>query len=270
MTDEELARIEALVQSRILANHPCQEHRDMAIADAQAAGAMMLFGEKYGDTVRMIEFGSSKELCGGIHVPATGAIGPFRIESEGAVAAGIRRIEALTGESAMEAQRHERSQLQGIRTLLKGAADPAQAIEDLLKNNAKMSKDIEAFQREAAGNVKGDLISGLQTINGIQVSGAILDLDAKNIKDLAFQLKAEHAPFFGVFGSKAGGKVTLSIAISDDVVEQHDLHAGNLVRELAAHIGGGGGGQAFFATAGGKNAEGLQAAIDAAIAKVQG
>ena len=270
VTDEELARIEALVQSRILANHPCQEHRDMAIADAQAAGAMMLFGEKYGDTVRMIEFGSSKELCGGIHVPATGAIGPFRIESEGAVAAGIRRIEALTGESAMEAQRHERSQLQGIRTLLKGAADPAQAISDLLKSNAKMSKDIEAFQREAAGNVKGDLISGLQTINGIQVSGAILDLDAKNIKDLAFQLKAEHAPFFGVFGSKAGGKVTLSIAISDDVVEKHDLHAGNLVRELAPHIGGGGGGQAFFATAGGKNAEGLQAAIDAAIEKVQG
>ena len=270
VTDEELARIEARVQSRILANHPCQEHRDMAIADAQAAGAMMLFGEKYGDTVRMIEFGSSKELCGGIHVPATGAIGPFRIESEGAVAAGIRRIEALTGESAMEAQRHERSQLQGIRTLLKGAADPAQAISDLLKSNAKMSKDIEAFQREAAGNVKGDLISGLQTINGIQVSGAILDLDAKNIKDLAFQLKAEHAPFFGVFGSKAGGKVTLSIAISDDVVEKHDLHAGNLVRELAPHIGGGGGGQAFFATAGGKNAEGLQAAIDAAIEKVQG
>ena len=270
VTDEELARIEALVQSRILANHPCQEHRDMAIADAQAAGAMMLFGEKYGDTVRMIEFGSSKELCGGIHVPATGAIGPFRIESEGAVAAGIRRIEALTGESAMEAQRHERSQLQGIRTLLKGAADPAQAISDLLKSNAKMSKDIEAFQREAAGNVKGDLISGLQTINGIQVSGAILDLDAKNIKDLAFQLKAEHAPFFGVFGSKAGGKVTLSIAISDDVVEQHGLHAGNLVRELAPHIGGGGGGQAFFATAGGKNAGGLQAAIDAAIEKVRG
>lgn len=270
VTDEELARIESLVQSRILANHPCQEHRDMAIADAQAAGAMMLFGEKYGDTVRMIEFGSSKELCGGIHVPATGAIGPFRIESEGAVAAGIRRIEALTGQSAIQAQRQERSQLQGIRTLLKGAADPAQAIEELLKSNAKMSKDIEAFQRDAAGNVKGDLISGFQSINGIQVSGAILDLDAKNIKDLAFQLKAEHAPFFGVFGSKTGGKVTLSIAISDDVVEKHDLHAGNLVRELATHIGGGGGGQAFFATAGGKNAEGLQAAIDAALVKLHG
>ena len=269
VTDDELARIEALVQSRILANHPCQEHRDMAIADAQAAGAMMLFGEKYGDTVRMIEFGSSKELCGGIHVPATGAIGPFRIESEGAVAAGIRRIEALTGDAAMEAQRNEREQLAHIRGLLKGSADPAQAIGDLLKSNAKMSKDIEAFQREAAGNVKGDLIARIcKAVNGVQVCGAILDLDAKNIKDLAFQLKAEHAPFFGVFGSSAGGKVTLSIAISDDVVAEHDLHAGNLVRELAAHIGGGGGGQAFFATAGGKNADGLQAAIDAALAKV--
>jgi alanyl-tRNA synthetase len=270
VTDDELARIEALVQSRILANHPCQEHRELAIADAQAAGAMMLFGEKYGDTVRMIEFGSSKELCGGIHVPATGAIGPFRIESEGAVAAGIRRIEALTGEAAMEAQRHEREQLAGIRAMLKGAADPAQAIDDLLKSNAKMSKDIEAFQREAAGNVKGDLIAGMKQVNGINVVGAILDLDAKNIKDLAFQLKAEQAPFFGVFGSSAGGKVTLSIAVSEDVVASHDLHAGNLVRELATHIGGGGGGQAFFATAGGKNANGLQAAIDGAMAKVAG
>ena len=237
----------------------------MAIAEAQEAGAMMLFGEKYGDTVRMIEFGSSKELCGGIHVPATGAIGPFRIESEGAVAAGIRRIEALTGESAMEAQRHEREQLAGIRAMLKGAADPAQAIDDLLKANAKMSKDIEAFQREAAGNVKGELIQQLQPIGGVNAFGAILDLDAKNIKDLAFQLKAEQAPFVGVFGSQAGGKVTLSIAISDDVVASHDLHAGNMVRELASHIGGGGGGQAFFATAGGKNAAGLQAAIDAAL-----
>ncbi|MGB1576776.1 MAG: alanine--tRNA ligase [Flavobacteriales bacterium] len=269
VTDEEIAQIEALVQGRILANHTCQEHRAMAIADAQAAGAMMLFGEKYGDTVRMIEFGSSKELCGGIHVPATGAIGPFRIESEGAVAAGIRRIEALTGDAAMQAQRAERDQLAHIRSLLKGAADPAQAIDDLLKANTKMSKDIEAFQREAAGNVKGDLIAGMQTVNSIHVVGAILDLDAKNIKDLAFQLKAEQAPFFGVFGSSAGGKVTLSIAISDDVVESHGLHAGNLVRELAPHIGGGGGGQAFFATAGGKNANGLQAAIDGALAKLQ-
>ncbi|MGB2424055.1 MAG: alanine--tRNA ligase, partial [Flavobacteriales bacterium] len=233
VTDEEIVQIEALVQGRILANHTCQEHRAMAIADAQAAGAMMLFGEKYGDTVRMIEFGSSKELCGGIHVPATGAIGPFRIESEGAVAAGIRRIEALTGDAAMQAQRAERDQLAHIRSLLKGAADPAQAIDDLLKANTKMSKDIEAFQREAAGNVKGDLIAGMQTVNSIHVVGAILDLDAKNIKDLAFQLKAEQAPFFGVFGSSAGGKVTLSIAISDDVVESHGLHAGNLVRELA-------------------------------------
>jgi alanyl-tRNA synthetase len=231
---------------------------------------MMLFGEKYGDTVRMIEFGSSKELCGGIHVPATGAIGPFRIESEGAVAAGIRRIEALTGDAAMQAQRAERDQLAHIRSLLKGATDPAQAIDDLLKANTKLSKDIEAFQREAAGNVKGDLISGMQTLNGVHVVGAVLDLDAKNIKDLAFQLKAEQAPFFGVFGSSAGGKVTLSIAISDDVVELHGLHAGNLVRELAPHIGGGGGGQAFFATAGGKNADGLQAAIDGALGKLQG
>ena len=268
VTEEELAEIESLVQSRILANLTCQEHRNMGIAEAREAGAMMLFGEKYGDTVRMIEIGSSKELCGGIHVPATGAIGPFRIESEGAVAAGIRRIEALSGVAAMQAQRDEREQLTHIRNMLKGSADPAQAIGDLLKANATMSKDIEAFQRDVAGKVKDELIAGLKKVGGIHVCGAILDLDAKNIKDLAFQLKAEQAPFFGAFGSSSGGKVTLSIAISDDVVNDRDLHAGNLVRELASHIDGGGGGQAFFATAGGKNASGLQTAIDEAIAKV--
>ena len=268
VTEEELAEIESLVQSRILANLTCQEHRNMTISEAREAGAMMLFGEKYGDTVRMIEIGSSKELCGGIHVPATGAIGPFRIESEGAVAAGIRRIEALSGVAAMQAQRDEREQLTHIRNMLKGSADPAQAIGDLLKANAMMSKDIEAFQRDVAGNVKDELIAGLKKVGGIHVCGAILDLDAKNIKDLAFQLKAEHAPFFGAFGSSSGGKVTLSIAISDDVVNDCDLHAGNLVRELAPHIDGGGGGQAFFATAGGKNANGLQTAIDEALAKV--
>lgn len=270
VTSEELAEIESKVQARILSNLPCGEHRDIPLAQAEEAGAMMLFGEKYGETVRMIEFGSSKELCGGIHVPATGAIGLFRIESESAVAAGIRRIEAVTGSGALHAQQEERAQLASIRALLKGAADPAQAIDDLLKANTKMSKDIEAFQRAAAGNVKEDLIGKMTTVSGIHAVGAVLDLDSKNIKDLAFQLKAEKAPFFGVFGSEAGGKITLSIAISDDVVETHGLHAGNLVRELASHIGGGGGGQAFFATAGGKNAAGLQAAVDAALAKLQG
>ena len=270
VTAEELEEIEAKVQARILANISCGDHRDITLAQAQEAGAMMLFGEKYGETVRMIEFGSSKELCGGIHVPATGTIGLFRIESESAVAAGIRRIEAVTGPGALQAQQEERAQLASIRALLKGATDPSQAIDDLLKANTKMSKDIEAFQRAAAGDVKEDLIAAMTTISGIHAVGAVLDLDSKNIKDLAFQLKAEKAPFFGVFGSEAGGKVTLSIAISDDVVESHGLHAGNLVRELASHIGGGGGGQAFFATAGGKNAAGLQAAVDAALAKIQG
>ena len=154
--------------------------------------------------------------------------------------------------------------------MLKGAADPAQAIGDLLQANAQLGKEIEGFQRAAAGNIKQELLGQLQTIHGVQAIGAIVDLDSKNIKDLAFQLKAECAPFFGVFGSEKGGKVTLSIAVSDDVVEQRGLHAGNLVRELASHIGGGGGGQAFFATAGGSKAGGLKAAIDAALEKLQG
>jgi len=265
VTDDELARIESLVQSRILANHPCQEHRDLAIADAQAAGAMMLFGEKYGDTVRMIKFGSSKELCGGIHVPATGAIGPFRIESEGAVAAGIRRIEALTGDAALEAQRLERAQLASIRALLKGAADPEKALGELLQSNAKLQKDVEAFQRAEAGQVRETLVAQIQSLHGMNVLGATVELDGKSVKDLAFQLKAEHAPFFGVIGSNHGGKVTLTVAISDDVVASKGLHAGNLVRQLAAHIGGGGGGQASYATAGGSNRDGLAQAISEAL-----
>ena len=142
VTAEELAEIESKVQARILSNLPCGEHRDIPLAQAEEAGAMMLFGEKYGETVRMIEFGSSKELCGGIHVPATGAIGLFRIESESAVAAGIRRIEAVTGSGALQAQHEERAQLASIRALLKGAADPAQAIDDLLKANTKCPRTL--------------------------------------------------------------------------------------------------------------------------------
>jgi alanyl-tRNA synthetase len=269
VTEEELQDIEGRVQQRILANLPRTEHRNMAIEEAQAAGAMMLFGEKYGDSVRMIEFGSSKELCGGIHVPATGAIGPFRISSESAVAAGIRRIEALTGQAAIDAQREEREQLHAIKQALKGAADPGKAVEELLASHARLQKDIEAFQREATGHVKQDLLKNLQHIDGIHAVATTLDVDGKSIKDLAFQLKSEQAPFFGVFGSTHGGKVTLTLAISDDLVATRNLHAGNIIRELAPLIGGGGGGQASYATAGGQLAEGLPKALEEALARIR-
>jgi alanyl-tRNA synthetase len=264
VTDEELAEVEAKVNAKILANHPLVEHRAITMDEAKASGAMMLFGEKYGDEVRMIEFDSSKELCGGTHAPATGALGSFRITQETAVASGIRRIEAITGSAALQAMNTERSALQAIKTLLKAPANIEKAVEDMLTKQTSLQKELDAVKQKEAAAAKSDLASNLDTINGINTFIGEMPLDAGAIKDIAFQLKNEKAPFFGVFGSNVGGKVTLTVAISDDLVSGKDLHAGNLVRNLAKHIQGGGGGQPFFATAGGKDPDGLGAAFDEA------
>ena len=263
LSEEELTDIEARVNSLILENQPLQEHRSIPIAQAQSSGALMLFGEKYGDEVRMIEFGDSKELCGGTHAPATGSLGTFRILSESAVAAGIRRIEATTGSHALIQNNQDRSTLASVRDLLK-SQHPVKAIEDLLSKVGALTKEVEQHQKEAAAGAKTDLLSQMEVKNGVNTLIAVLNLPAGDIKDLAFQLKSEHAPFFGVFGSNNGDKVTLSVAISDDIVRDRALHAGQLVKQLAASIRGGGGGQPFFATAGGSYPEGLQEALDAA------
>ena len=264
VTDEELAEVEAKVNAKILANHPLVEHRAISMEEAKASGAMMLFGEKYGDEVRMIEFDSSKELCGGTHAPATGALGSFRITQETAVASGIRRIEAITGSAALQAMNTERTALQTIKTLLKAPANIEKAIEDLITKHTSLQKELDAVKQKEAAAAKSDLASNLDTINGINTFIGEMPLDAGAIKDIAFQLKNEKAPFFGVFGSQVGGKVTLTVAISDDLVSGKDLHAGNIIRNLAKHIQGGGGGQPFFATAGGKNPDGLGAAFEEA------
>ena len=264
VTDEELAEVEAKVNAKILANHPLVEHRAISMEEAKASGAMMLFGEKYGDEVRMIEFDSSKELCGGTHAPATGALGSFRITQETAVASGIRRIEAITGSAALQAMNTERTALQAIKALLKAPANIEKAVEDLLTKQSSLQKELDAVKQKEAAAAKSDLASNLDTINGINTFIGEMPLDAGAIKDIAFQLKNEKAPFFGVFGSNVGGKVTLTVAISDDLVSDKDLHAGNIVRNLAKHIQGGGGGQPFFATAGGKNPDGLGAAFEEA------
>ena len=264
VTDEELAEVEAKVNAKILANHPLVEHRAISMEEAKASGAMMLFGEKYGDEVRMIEFDSSKELCGGTHAPATGALGSFRITQETAVASGIRRIEAITGSAALQSMNEERAALHTIKSLLKAPANVEKAIEDLLAKHTSLQKELDAIKQKEAAAAKSDLASNLDTINGINTFIGEMPLDAGAIKDIAFQLKNEKAPFFGVFGSNVGGKVTLTVAISDDLVSSKDLHAGNIVRNLAKHIQGGGGGQPFFATAGGKNPDGLGAAFEEA------
>jgi len=264
MTDEELQTVEAQVNQRILANHPLVEHRSITMDEAKASGAMMLFGEKYGDEVRMIEFDTSKELCGGTHAPATGSLGLFRITQETAVASGVRRIEAITGGSALEASDADRKTLNQIKSLLKSPADVGKALEDVLTKHAALQKEMEAFKHKEAAATKSDLSQNLVERNGINTFIGELPLDTGAIKDIAFQLKKEQAPFFGVIASRAGGKPTLTVAISDDLVSSGKMNAGGIVRELAKHIQGGGGGQPFFATAGGKDASGIEKALEAA------
>ncbi len=264
LSAEELQLVEAQVNQKILANHPLVEHRGISMDEAKASGAMMLFGEKYGDEVRMIEFDSSKELCGGTHAPATGSLGLFRITQETAVASGIRRIEAITGGHAIGASDADRKTLDQIKSLLKSPADISKALEDVLIKHAALQKEMEAVKHKEAAAAKSDLAQNLAVINGISTFIGELPLDTAAIKDIAFQLKKEHAPFFGVFATRAGGKPTLTVAVSDDLVSSGKMNAGALVRELAQHIKGGGGGQPFFATAGGKDATGIEKALEAA------
>ena len=257
-------KIENRVNERILENIPLVEKRNLALEDAKKAGAMMLFGEKYGASVRMIGFGSSKELCGGIHVPATGSIGTFRITTETSVASGIRRIEAVTGSGALSLAHQDRHSLSQIRECFKGAKDLPKSVEDLIANNATLTKELEVLQRKEAGNVKGNLVKEITEKNGINFIACELKLDAKSIKDLAFQLKSEHAPFVGVFASRNNGKAGIAVAISDDVISEKGLKAGDMVKELAGYIRGGGGGQPMFASAGGTYPEGIKEALSKA------
>ncbi len=264
MTEEELKAVEAIVNTRILNNLSLDERRAVPLEEAQAAGAMMLFGEKYGDVVRMIRFGSSVELCGGTHVPATGAIGSFILTSEGAVAAGVRRIEALTGDGARQFIEAERNSLRNVAGLLKNPADLTKAVTDLLDKNAVLTREIEAFRKKEAAEIKKELAVKFTEVNGIQFLAARVDLGPAELKDIAFQFRAEKENMFAVFGSHVDDKVSVTCVISDQLVKERGLNAGSVVRELAKFIDGGGGGQAYFATAGGKNPAGLSEAIQKA------
>ncbi|NNE54685.1 MAG: alanine--tRNA ligase, partial [Flavobacteriales bacterium] len=261
MTDEELELVEQSVNDMIRANQGLNEHRNMPISEAKAAGAMMLFGEKYGDVVRMIEFGDSKELCGGTHVQATGEIGLFKITGESAIAAGIRRIEALTGRAAYDYVNGFIEEMNTIKQKLKNPQDVQKAVSDLLEQQSAMQKELDQFKKEKAGNLKGELLGKVQTVNGVQMLAEIVDLGPAQVKDLAFQLKNELPDLFAVLGSKNGDKALLTCVVAESLVKEKGLHAGDVVRELAKEIKGGGGGQPFFATAGGKDPNGLEAAI---------
>jgi len=264
VTAEELEQIETMVNEKIRENIALEEVRNMPIEAAKSTGAMMLFGEKYGDTVRVITFGKdySVELCGGTHVPATGKIGLFKIVSEGAVAAGIRRIEALTAENATNFVKAELAELDAVRAVFKNPKNTAQSVAALMEENRQLRKEVEKLMSEQAGSLKDDLVAKAETLNGYRllVSKVVLN-DANAIKTLAYQLEKDLGESVIVLGAVVQDKPLLTIIISKGLVESRSLHAGNMVRELAKAIGGGGGGQAFFATAGGKNSAGLDAAL---------
>jgi len=261
VTDEELLEIEEQINLDIRANIELNERRAVPMEVAKELGAMALFGEKYGDLVRVIQFGNSVELCGGTHVKSTGDIRSLKIISEGSVAAGVRRIEAITSDTADNYFRERANQFNELSELLKKPKNMVSAVQDLIDKNSKMSKEIEALKKGQVKQIKADVLAKVENKGGINYVSEILDMDGGSIKDLCFQLKGEVNNLFAVIGGRADGKATISVVISDDLAKEKDFHAGNLVREAAKHIQGGGGGQPFFATAGGKDASGLPQAI---------
>lgn len=265
VTDEELQQVEDFVNARIQEQLPLIERRNVPFAQAVAEGAMALFGEKYGDSVRAIKFGDSMELCGGIHVNNTADIWHFKIVSEGAVAAGIRRIEAITSTAVKEYFANQAEKLKQINSVLKNAQDPIKAVISLQEENAKLKKQLESLLKDKAKNMKSDLAKELQEINGIQFLAKQVDLNPEGAKDLAYELGNLGKNIFLVLATAEEGKPMLTCYISKELVADKKLNAGQVVRELGKFIQGGGGGQPFFATAGGKNVDGIQEALDKAV-----
>jgi len=264
MTDEEIKKVEDLVNARIKEKLALVEKRNIPITQAMEEGAMALFGEKYGDTVRMIKFGNHAELCGGTHVENTNDIWQFKILSESAIAAGVRRIEAITGEAVKDYYKKQDAQLTAIKKMLKHPTDLQQTIENMQTDNQKMRKEIEQLKKEKAHFLKEKLQNEFENIGDIQFLGKKLDLDSATIKDLLFSLGKNKDNIVAVIGSSQNGKAIISVYVSKDLVAKKDLNAGKIVREIAKEIQGGGGGQPFFATAGGKNPAGLDKAIEKA------
>jgi alanyl-tRNA synthetase len=261
LTVEELRDVENFVNRRIEGKLPLIEMRNIPKEEAIAQGAMSLFGEKYGDTVRVVRFGKSIELCGGTHVKNTADIWHFKIVSESAVAAGIRRIEAITNDAVKDFYFENNRAYFEMKDLLNNAKDPVKALKNLLEENTNLKKQVEALLKEKAKNIKGELLNELQDINGVQFLAKKLDLDAAGLKDVAFNLGQQFNNLFLLLATDQGGKALLSCYISKELVESKGLNAGQVVRELGKYIQGGGGGQPFFATAGGKKPEGIDDAL---------
>jgi len=272
VSSEELARVEAMVNARIRQNILIKEERSLPIAEARSRGAMALFGEKYGDYVRVITFDPeySVELCGGTHVAATGQIGQFKIVSEGAIAAGIRRIEAVTGEKA-EAYWNSREQLlHEISDLLKNPKELLKGVNNLLAENLELKKQVAELGKLKVQQLRDKFASMVLHYNGMNFLTVKVDLDGDTVKNLAYELNGSIPDLFQVIATEADGKATLTVMVSENLVRERKLHAGNIVRELAKEIQGGGGGQPHIATAGGKNPAGIPAALEKAKSFIAG
>nr|WP_315143927.1 alanine--tRNA ligase [uncultured Flavobacterium sp.] len=265
VSDEELKEVENFVNARIRQSLPLIEKRGIPKEQALDEGAIALFGEKYGDLVRMIKFGDSVELCGGTHVANTSEIWHFKIVSEGAVAAGIRRIEAITSEAAKDFFESQLITFGEMKEVLKNAVDPIKAIQTLQDENASLKKQIEALLKDKAKNMKGELAAAFQEINGVKFLAKQVDLTAEGAKDLVYELGNLGNNIFIVLATVNEDKPMLTCYISKELVADKNLNAGQVVRELGKYIQGGGGGQPFFATAGGKNAAGVSEALEKAI-----
>ena len=261
VTPEQIREVEHLVNERIRENLPLQEYRDTPIEEAKKLGAVALFGEKYGDKVRVVQFGSSIEFCGGCHAKSTGCIGMVRIISESSIAAGVRRIEAITGKAVEEVMDKQQDLLIGLKSLFNNAPDLMATIRKAISDNAELKKQVEDTMREKAADLKKDMIAKQTQVNGITILKAYTTLSAEFVKDIAFQLRAEVENSLVVIGSVAEGKPLLTAAASDSVVAT-GVNIGKNIREAAKLIQGGGGGQPHFATAGGKDVNGIHAAVE--------
>jgi len=267
LTDEELNEVERIVNEKIRENIQMNEQRNVPIEEAKKMGAMALFGEKYGDNVRVITFDKdySVELCGGIHVPSTGHIGLMKITSESSIAAGVRRIEAITAQRAQDYFNRQERALSEIKTLLKEPKDVKVAITSLIDERNALLKAMEGINAERTQLVKNNLLKKVENIGGINVIFEKVSLpNADALKTVAFELKNQVDNLFMVLAGNIDGKPQIAVVVSDNLVKERDLHAGNIVRELAKEIKGGGGGQPFYATAGGKDITGLNKVLEKA------
>ena len=265
VSPEQLREVEHLVNEKIRQNIPLEEFRDLPMEEAREMGAIALFGEKYGDRVRVVKFGNSVEFCGGCHARSTGQLGMVRITSESSIAAGIRRIEAITGKAVEAMMDSMQDLMTDLRTLLNNAPDLMATVRKAIAENKELQRQVDEFRAMKAQELKQKLAEAAKEINGVKVISGILPLDAQSVKDIVFQLRGQFPEnLLVVIGCAENAKPTLTVSLSDDLVAE-GKNAGQLVREAAKLMQGGGGGQPHFATAGGKDPDGLPAAVEKVI-----